>query len=194
MYASARLVGPQVNDHTGPHGLRACTCDIQGPQSDLEGSCLSGPLIQSLLSYLSLQACLQVGTCRSLQGLQACWSIAKLICTSLRACTYGVHFSLSFNGPAPEFYFIVLHIPLLQARSFICPQAPLQALQAHPFIVHLILNVTVLFPHRSVLLFFHTHCLLTWRGRRLYTNTSYLFICTISSICFFDLSTDLANS
>ena len=54
--------------------------------------------------------------------------------------------------------------------------------------------VTVLFPHRSVLLFFHTHCLLTWRGRRLYTNTLYLFIHTDSSFCFFDLSTDLANS
>ena len=57
-----------------------------------------------------------------------------------------------------------------------------------------VVGVTVLFPHRSVLLFFHTHCLLTWRGRRLYTNTSYLFIRTNSSFCFFDLSTDLANS
>ena len=55
-------------------------------------------------------------------------------------------------------------------------------------------SVTVLFPHRSVLLFFHTRCLLTWRGRRLYTNTSYLFIRTNSSFCFFDLSMDLANS
>ena len=54
--------------------------------------------------------------------------------------------------------------------------------------------VTVLFPHRSVLLFFHTHCLLSWRGRRLYTHTSYLFIRTNSSFSFFDLSTDLANS
>ena len=141
MCTSTRLVGPQVNDHTGPHGLQACTCDIQGPQSDLEGSCLSGPLIQSLLSYLSLQAHPWIGACRSPQGLRAYWSIAKLICTSLQACTYGVHFSLSSNGPAPEFYFIVLHIPLPQARSFICPQAPLQALQAHPFIVHLILNM-----------------------------------------------------
>ena len=141
MCASARLLGPRVNDHTGPHGLWACTCDIQGPQSDLEGSCLSGPLIQSLLSYLSLQAHPWVGACRSPQGLQARWSIAKLICTSLQACTYGVHFSLSSNGPAPEFYFIVLHIPLPQACSFICPQAPLQALWAHPFIVHLILNM-----------------------------------------------------
>ena len=55
-------------------------------------------------------------------------------------------------------------------------------------------SVTVLFPHRSVLLFFHTQCLLTWRGRRLYTNTAYLFIRTASSFCFFDLSMDLANS
>ena len=54
--------------------------------------------------------------------------------------------------------------------------------------------VTVLFPHRSVLLFFHTQCLLTWRGRRLYTNTAYLFIRTASSFCFLDLSMDLANS
>ena len=54
-------------------------------------------------------------------------------------------------------------------------------------------GVTVLFPHHSILLFFHTRCLLTWRGRRLYTNTSYLFIRTYSSFCFFDLSTDLAN-
>ena len=54
--------------------------------------------------------------------------------------------------------------------------------------------VTVLFPHRSILLFFHTQCLLTWRGRRLYTNTAYLFIRTTSSFCFFDLSMDLANS
>ena len=55
-------------------------------------------------------------------------------------------------------------------------------------------SVTVLFPHRSILLFIHTRCLLTWRGRRHYTNTSYLFICTLSSFCFFDLSMDLANS
>ena len=55
-------------------------------------------------------------------------------------------------------------------------------------------TVTVLFPHRSILLFFHTRYLLTWRGRRIYTNTSYLFIRTVSSFCFFDLSTDLANS
>ena len=55
-------------------------------------------------------------------------------------------------------------------------------------------SVTVLFPHRSVLLFFHTQCLLTWRGRRLYTNTAYLFTRTSSSFCFFDLSLDLANS
>ena len=141
MCASTRLGGLRVNDHTGPHGLWACTCDIQGPQSDLEGSCLSGPLIQSLLSYLSLQAHPRVGACRSPQGLQARWSIAKLICTSLQACTYCVPFLLSSNGPAPEFYFIMLHIPLPQARSFLCPQAPLQALQAHPFIVHLILNM-----------------------------------------------------
>ena len=141
MCASTRLGGPWVNDHTGPHGLRACTCDIQGPQSDLEGSCSSGPLIQSLLSYLSLQAHPRVGACRSLQGLWACWSIAKLIRTSLQACTYCVPFLLSSNGPALEFYFIMLHIPLLQAHSFICPQAPLQALWAHPFIVHLILNM-----------------------------------------------------
>ena len=54
--------------------------------------------------------------------------------------------------------------------------------------------VTILFPHHSILLFIHTRCLLTWRGRHLYTNTSYLFICTLSSFCFFDLSMDLANS
>ena len=54
--------------------------------------------------------------------------------------------------------------------------------------------VTILFPHRSILLFTHTRCLLTWRGRRLYTNTSYLFIHTVSSFCFFDLSMDLTNS
>ena len=57
-----------------------------------------------------------------------------------------------------------------------------------------ITGVTVLFPHRSVLLFFHTRCLLTWRGRRIYTNTAYLFLRTASSFCFFDLSMDLANS
>ena len=55
-------------------------------------------------------------------------------------------------------------------------------------------TVTVLFPHRSCLLFIHTRCLLTWRGRRHYTNTSFLFIRTLSSFCFFDLSMDLANS
>ena len=55
-------------------------------------------------------------------------------------------------------------------------------------------SVTVLFPHHSVLLFFHTQCLRTWRGRRLYTNTAYLFIHSTSSFCFFDLSMDLANS
>ena len=55
-------------------------------------------------------------------------------------------------------------------------------------------DVTVLFPHHSILLFTHTRCLLTWRGRRHYINTSYLFIHTLSSFCFFDLSTDLANS
>ena len=54
--------------------------------------------------------------------------------------------------------------------------------------------VTVLFPDHSVLLFFHTQCLLTWRGRRIYTNTAYLFLRTASSFCFFDLSMDLANS
>ena len=141
MCASTRLVGLWVSDHTGLHGLQACTCDIQEPQSDLKGSCSSGQLIQWLLSYMSLRAHPQVGTCRSPQGLQAHWSIAKLICTSLQACIYGVPFLLSSNGPAPEFYFIMLHIPLPQACSFICPQVPLQALQAHPFIVHLILNI-----------------------------------------------------
>ena len=55
-------------------------------------------------------------------------------------------------------------------------------------------GVTVLFPHRSILLFLHTRCLLTWRGRRHYTNTLFLFICTLSSFCFFDLSMDLADS
>ena len=55
--------------------------------------------------------------------------------------------------------------------------------------------VTILFPHRSILLFTHTRCLLTWRGRRhSYINTSYLFICTLSSFCFFDLHMDIANS
>ena len=106
MCASTRLVGLQVNDHTGLHGLHACTCDIQGPQCDLEGSYLSGPLIQLLLSYLSLWAHLQVGTCRSPQGLWACWSIATLIHTSLWAFIYGVHYLLSSNGPAPEFYLL----------------------------------------------------------------------------------------
>ena len=56
------------------------------------------------------------------------------------------------------------------------------------------LFVTILFPHRSILLFTHTRCLLTWRGRRHYTNTSILFIRTTSSFCFFDLSMDLTNS
>ena len=55
-------------------------------------------------------------------------------------------------------------------------------------------TVTILFPHRSILLFTHTQCLLIWRGRRHYINTSYLFIRTLSSFCFFDLSKDLANS
>ena len=54
--------------------------------------------------------------------------------------------------------------------------------------------VTILFPYRSVLLFFHTQHLLTWRGRRIYTNTTYLFLRTASSFSFFDLSMDLANS
>ena len=62
------------------------------------------------------------------------------------------------------------------------------------FITNLPLSVTVLFPHHSILLFFHTRCLLTWRGRCLYTYTSYLFIRTNYSFCFFNLSTDLANS
>ena len=57
-----------------------------------------------------------------------------------------------------------------------------------------IITVTILFPHRSTLLFTHTRCLLTWRGRRRYINTSYLFIHTLSSFCFFNLSMDLANS
>ena len=56
------------------------------------------------------------------------------------------------------------------------------------------IGVTVLFPHRSILLFIHACCLLTWRGRHHYTNTSFLFIRTLSSFCFFDLSMDLANS
>ena len=57
------------------------------------------------------------------------------------------------------------------------------------------LSVTILFPHYSILLFIHTHRLLTWRGRRhSYINTSYLFICTLSSFCFLDLSMDIANS
>ena len=54
--------------------------------------------------------------------------------------------------------------------------------------------VTVLFLHRSILLLFHTRSLLTWRGRRIYTNTAYLFLHTASSFCFLDLSMDLANS
>ena len=56
-------------------------------------------------------------------------------------------------------------------------------------------TVMILFPHRSILLFTHTRCLLTWRGRRhSHINTSYLFICTLSSFCFLDLSMDIANS
>ena len=55
-------------------------------------------------------------------------------------------------------------------------------------------SVTILFPHHSILLLTHARCLLTWRGRHHYTNTSYLFIQTLSSFCFFDLSMDLANS
>ena len=58
-----------------------------------------------------------------------------------------------------------------------------------------LVTVTILFPHHSVLLFTHTHRLLTWRGRRhSYINTSYLFIRTLSSFCFLDLSMDIANS
>ena len=57
------------------------------------------------------------------------------------------------------------------------------------------LPVTILFPHRSLLLFTHTRRLLTWRGRRhSYINTSYLLIRTLSSFCFLDLSMDIANS
>ena len=60
--------------------------------------------------------------------------------------------------------------------------------------VHL-LTVTILFPHRSILLFTHSRRLLTWRGRRhSYINTSYLLIHTLSSFCFLDLSMDIANS
>ena len=56
-------------------------------------------------------------------------------------------------------------------------------------------NVMILFPHRSILLFTHTRCLLTWRGRRhSYINRSYLLIHTSSSFCFLDLSMDIANS
>ena len=56
-------------------------------------------------------------------------------------------------------------------------------------------TVTILFPHRSILLFTHTRCLLTWRGRcHSYINTSYLLIRTLSSFCFLDLSMDIANS
>ena len=54
--------------------------------------------------------------------------------------------------------------------------------------------VTILFPHRSTLLFIHSCRLLTWRGRHhSYINTSYLLIHT-SSFCFLDLSMDIANS
>ena len=56
-------------------------------------------------------------------------------------------------------------------------------------------SVTILLPHSSILLFTHTHRLLTWRGRRhLYHNTSYLLIHALSSFCFLDLSMDIANS
>ena len=56
-------------------------------------------------------------------------------------------------------------------------------------------NVTIFFPHRSTLLFTHSHHLLTWRGRcHSYINTSYLLIRTLSSFCFLDLSMDIANS
>ena len=56
-------------------------------------------------------------------------------------------------------------------------------------------SVMILFPHCSILLFTHTRCLLTWRGRcHSYINTSYLFIHTLSSFCFLDLSMDIANS
>ena len=56
-------------------------------------------------------------------------------------------------------------------------------------------GVTILFPHRSTLLFIHSRCLLTWRGRRhSYINTSYLLILTSSSFCFLNLSMDIANS
>ena len=56
-------------------------------------------------------------------------------------------------------------------------------------------GVMILFPHRSILLITHTCHLLAWRGRcHSYINTSYLFIRTLSSFCFFDLSMDIANS
>ena len=57
------------------------------------------------------------------------------------------------------------------------------------------MTVTILFPHHSIVLFTHTCRLLTWRGRHhSYINTSYLFIHTLSSFCFLDLSMDIANS
>ena len=57
-------------------------------------------------------------------------------------------------------------------------------------------NVTILFPHCSILLVVHSQCLLTWRdrGSTLFLNTAYLLVRSLSTFSLIDLSLDVLIS
>ena len=52
-------------------------------------------------------------------------------------------------------------------------------------------NVTILFPHCSILLIVHSHHLLTWRGRgSTFLHTTYLLVQSLFTFSLVDLSSD----
>ena len=57
-------------------------------------------------------------------------------------------------------------------------------------------GVTILFPYCSILIFIHSCCLLTWRGRGNghFFNSTYLLLCSFSTFSLIDLSLDLVIS
>ena len=55
-------------------------------------------------------------------------------------------------------------------------------------------NVTILFPYHSILLIFHSCCLLTWRGSVCFLNAAYLLVRSSSTFSLVSLSLDVLIS
>ena len=53
-----------------------------------------------------------------------------------------------------------------------------------------VVDVTILFPYRSILLIIHSRCFLTWRGGVCFLNTAYLLVCSSSTFSLVSLSLD----